>query len=86
MATHSSSSSHFPFLWDAERLVEEQELVMAADGTFGSAAPMLPINRPVGQNDVGIVSWLLTLRTPECPQGRKVGGSLPTLESLQAFS
>ena len=24
------------------------------------------------QNDVGIVAWVMTLRTPECPQGRQV--------------
>ena len=33
---------------------------------------MVPVNRPVGQNDVGMIAWVLTLRTPECPQGRKV--------------
>ena len=56
----------------AGRLVEEQELVMAANGTYSSPAQMLPVSRPVGQNDVGIVAWLMTLRSPEYPQGRKV--------------
>ncbi|KAG2445384.1 hypothetical protein HXX76_000006 [Chlamydomonas incerta] len=32
-----------------------------------------PPGRPaVGANDCGMVTWLLTLRTPECPQGRSV--------------
>ena len=56
----------------AERLVEEQELVMVQHGTFKRAAAMVPVQRRVGQNDVGIVAWELSLRTPECPQGRKV--------------
>lgn len=45
---------------------------MAADGTFKQAASMVPVARPVGQNDVGIVAWELTLKTPECSLGRKV--------------
>ena len=56
------------------RLVEEQELVMGAGaGSYTTAAPMLPVTRAVGQNDVGIVAWLMTLKSPEYPQGRKVG-------------
>lgn len=31
-----------------------------------------PVDRPVGANDVGIVTWRLALRTPECPGGREV--------------
>ncbi|KAG2488653.1 hypothetical protein HYH03_012820 [Edaphochlamys debaryana] len=32
-----------------------------------------PAGRPlVGGNDCGMVCWLMTLRTPECPQGRTV--------------
>jgi len=33
---------------------------------------MIEVNRPMGQNDVGMVAWLITLRTPECPNGRQV--------------
>ena len=46
---------------------------MAPGGTFQGHSEMIPVNRPIGQNDVGIVVWLLTLKTPECPQGRQVG-------------
>ena len=56
----------------AGRLVEVEELVMPAGGTHQAPKPMIPVNRPVGQNDMGMVAWVLTLRTPECPQGRKV--------------
>ena len=31
------------------------------------------VQRPTGSNDVGMVAWHMTLRTPECPQGRQVG-------------
>lgn len=31
-----------------------------------------PADRAVGCNDVGIVAWTLTLRSPECPAGRQV--------------
>ena len=53
------------------RLVEVEELVMAPGGTYQRPTPMVPVTRPVGQNDVGVLAWQLTLRTPECPQGRK---------------
>lgn len=53
--------------------MEEQELIMAPGGTFKQGAAMTPVERPVGQNDVGVIAWELLLRTPEYPQGRKVG-------------
>ncbi len=53
--------------------MDVEELVMPAGGTHQHPKPMVPVNRPVGQNDVGMIAWVLTLRTPECPQGRKVG-------------
>lgn len=62
----------------AERLVEAQEITMAVDSNEGSGAPVLPVERDIGVNDVGIVAWLLTLRSPECPQGRKVTAFINT--------
>ena len=53
--------------------MDVEELVMPAGGTHQHPKPMVLVNRPVGQNDVGMIAWVLTLRTPECPQGRKVG-------------
>lgn len=29
------------------------------------------VNRAAGLNDVGMVAWLVTLSTPECPDGRQ---------------
>ena len=57
---------------DAGRLVEAEELVMAPEGTFMQPAAMTPVTRTIGSNDVGVVAWLLTMKTPECPQGRQV--------------
>lgn len=54
----------------AGHLVEAEELVMVNNGSF-QPVHMTPVDRPSGQNDVGIVAWLLTLKTPECPQGRQ---------------
>ena len=64
----------------AGKLVDVEELVMPPGGTHQAPKPMVPVNRPVGQNDVGMIAWVLTLRTPECPQGRKV--SVPSNCSL----
>lgn len=33
---------------------------------------LVECQRPMGQNDVGMVAWLVTLRTPEYPTGRQV--------------
>ena len=57
----------------AGHLVEVEELVMPKEGSYARPAAMVPIDRPTGKNDVGIVAWQLTLKTPECPQGRQVG-------------
>lgn len=54
----------------------------AAPGPAGAPAPctdfrsppkLVPVRRPVGTNDCGMVAWLLTLRTPEYPQVRAPG-------------
>ena len=54
----------------AGHLIEAEELMMVNQGS-SKPVQMVPIDRPSGQNDVGIVAWLLTLKTPECPQGRQ---------------
>ena len=53
-------------------LVAAEELVMPATGTDNRPAAVVPVERAPGGNDVGVVAWLLTLKTPECPQGRQV--------------
>lgn len=45
---------------------------MPPGGTHQHPKPMVAVSRPVGQNDVGMIAWTLKLKTPECPQGRKV--------------
>ena len=53
--------------------MEAQELVAEeAAGKPHAVWPMRCVSREVGENDVGIVAWQLTLKTPECPQGRQV--------------
>ncbi len=56
------------------RLVEVEELVMPPGSTHQHPKPLMAVSRPVGQNDVGMIAWTLTFKTPECPQGRKVRG------------
>jgi len=72
-AAAGSCSANRDSAWArAGRLVEVEELVMTPGGTYQRPAQMVPVTRPVGQNDVGVLAWQLTMRTPECPQGRKV--------------
>ena len=49
------------------------ELVLRADdhGDADDAAPLLEVQRPPGENDIGMVAWRYTFYTPECPQGRE---------------
>lgn len=59
----------------AGRLVEAHELVLAseADKNFTSNTLRLKrVERGPGNNDVGMVAWHMTLKTPECQQGRQV--------------
>ena len=58
----------------AGRLVEVQELVPApgATLTFREKTPLVASSRPMSENSVGVVAWVLTMKTPECPQGRQV--------------
>lgn len=62
-------------LGGAARLVEAQEMVMVDESaSFRSPGRVQLVERPMGINTVGVVAWLLLLRTPEYPQGRQVGG------------
>jgi len=55
------------------KLVTAQELVPSGTLNFRERTPLtLLANRPMARNDVGVVAWLLTLRSPETPQGRRV--------------
>lgn len=50
---------------------------MPPGGTHQHPKPLVAVSRPVGQNDAGMVAWTLTMKTPECPQGRKVRADSP---------
>ena len=63
------------------RLIESAELVVrradgAGDGAWDaddiSALEIAEVSRPPGQNDVGMVAWIVTLFTPEAPAGRRM--------------
>lgn len=61
------------------RLVEVQELGLRPSGQGAVSSfrgelsgALEPIHRPLGSNRVGMVAWLMVLRTPECPEGRQV--------------
>lgn len=47
------------------------ELVFAdKNGSWGT--PIIPMERPVGLNDIGMVAWILEMSTPEFPNGRQI--------------
>lgn len=56
------------------RLVEAQELVPAegSELSYREKTPLVPATRAMGSNSIGVVAWVLTLRTPEYPQGRQI--------------
>merc|ERR1711988_134440 len=49
-----------------EQLLRSEELVLDESGE------LRPNNRLVGLNDIGMVAWHTTIRTPEYPEGREV--------------
>lgn len=57
----------------AGRLVEAVELVLSGNHNYRSSSLTLErVDRGPGENQVGMVAWAMTLKTPECPQGRQV--------------
>jgi acetyl-CoA carboxylase/biotin carboxylase 1 len=50
----------------SDSLMEAKELVLGADGELSAQA------RPVGSNKIGMVAWLINMKTPEYPDGRDV--------------
>ncbi len=45
---------------------------MTGESNFRQAGSLQLTQRPIGCNTVGVVAWLMLLRTPECPDGRQV--------------
>ena len=58
----------------AEALLASAELALAPPdaGAGPYARRLAPVARPPGANDVGMIVWEWTLRTPEAPEGRRV--------------
>ncbi|KAI8988392.1 acetyl-CoA carboxylase [Mycotypha africana] len=57
---------HNPLLKQPSHLVEAKELVLDEDSNLQE------IDRAPGTNNVGMVAWMMTLRTPEYPSGRRI--------------
>ncbi|KAF7816939.1 acetyl-CoA carboxylase 1-like [Senna tora] len=52
-------------------LLKVTELKFAdKEGSWGT--PLVPVERPPGLNDVGMVAWLMEMCTPEFPNGRTI--------------
>uniref|UniRef100_A0A2P2K1R6 Homomeric Acetyl-CoA Carboxylase Hom-ACCase n=1 Tax=Rhizophora mucronata TaxID=61149 RepID=A0A2P2K1R6_RHIMU len=52
-------------------LLKVTELIFADQkGSWGT--PLVPVDRPVGLNDVGMVAWCMEMSTPEFPSGRTI--------------
>lgn len=45
---------------------------------------LVRVQRGPGLNDVGMVAWHMTLKTPECQQGRQVRNNRGTISQLLA--
>ena len=58
-------------------------MVMSGKADFRSAGKVHLVQRAIGQNTVGVVAWLLLLRTPECPDGRQVSATARNLSPCQ---
>lgn len=43
------------------------------DSFTSNSLELTRVQRGPGLNDVGMVAWHMTLKTPECQQGRQVG-------------
>ncbi|KAG2570471.1 acetyl-CoA carboxylase 2 isoform X1 [Panicum virgatum] len=56
---------------NSKSYVKATELVFAEKhGSWGT--PIIPMERPAGLNDIGMVAWILEMSTPEFPNGRQI--------------
>ncbi|AQK42598.1 acetyl-coenzyme A carboxylase1 [Zea mays] len=56
---------------NSKSYVKSTELVFAEKhGSWGT--PIIPMERPAGLNDIGMVAWILEMSTPEFPNGRQI--------------
>uniref|UniRef100_M8BWJ4 Acetyl-CoA carboxylase n=1 Tax=Aegilops tauschii TaxID=37682 RepID=M8BWJ4_AEGTA len=54
-----------------QRYAEVTELIFA-DSTGSWGTPLVPVERPPGSNNFGVVAWNMKLSTPEFPGGREI--------------
>ncbi|XP_062184107.1 acetyl-CoA carboxylase 2-like isoform X3 [Phragmites australis] len=68
---HSNASSVSKGSENSQCYVKATELVFAEKhGSWGT--PLIPMERPAGLNDIGMVAWILEMSTPEFPNGRQI--------------
>lgn len=53
-------------------LIDSVELILSSAAADGEEPVLVATDRQAGLNDIGMVSWRCTLRTPEYPNGRNV--------------
>ncbi|CAG9465063.1 unnamed protein product [Pedinophyceae sp. YPF-701] len=57
----------------AGRLLTAKELTLAPGvSSYRGEVPMEEVDRPGGENTVGMVAWMMELKTPEYPSGRNL--------------
>ena len=58
------------------KLIECEELVLNSKAMQSGESiwniDLVPVTRSPGQNDIGMIAWLWTLRVPEKPEGRQI--------------
>ncbi|XXG61284.1 hypothetical protein AAC387_Pa04g2982 [Persea americana] len=72
-ALQNSWLSHIPGTYRAKDKdnIKVTELIFAdKHGTWGT--PLVAVVRPAALNDIGMVAWLIEMRTPEFPDGRTI--------------
>jgi hypothetical protein len=57
---------------------------VGTDSFTSNNLELVRVQRGPGLNDVGMVAWHMTLKTPECQQGRQVSNSRGTISHLLA--
>lgn len=65
---HKNKLKHVPDLLRGEPALEALEFVMSES----DEKVLEYVDRPAGQNDVGMVAWEIRMRTPEAPSGRSI--------------
>jgi len=57
-------------LLETEELVLDEKALQNGESIWNVG--LVPVTRPPGQNDVGMIAWIWTIRVPEKPDGRQI--------------